>query len=156
MNIYTPQIFEEKLQYTFTPPVIANLTNSNWIEKINLLNFGNGGEILSVEVSAVGQPGLDHGLEKFAFWVARYDFTPLIGLSYQGNRGPSHGDIFLSSGEIAVRSNIALNAHNPIYSQSFINPVPYVFGPNFQLAFTARGVGLSTTINFVFRGRRTQ
>lgn len=156
MNIYTPQIFEEKIQYTFTPPTLVNLVDSNWIQKIDLIKFGNGGEILSVEVSAVGQPGLGHGLEKFAFWVARYDFGPLIGSSYQLDRGPSPGEVILSSSEIAVRSNVTLDNHQPIYSESFVYPVPYLFGPNFQLAFTARGVALSTTINFVFKGRRTQ
>lgn len=156
MNIYTPQIFEEKVQHTFVPPTIATLTNSNWIQNFNLLNFGNGGEILSVDISAIGAPGLEHGIEKFAFWIARYDFTPLLGLPYQGNRGPSPGEVILSSGEIAVRSNNTFNGHQPIYSESFVYPVPYVFGPNFQLGFTARGINLTTTISFVFRGRRTQ
>lgn len=156
MNIYTPIIFEEVVQHTFVPPTYINLIESNWIQNFNLLNFGNGGEILSVDVSAVGNPGLEHGLEKFAFWIARYNFTPLLGASYLVNRGPSTSETILSSGDITVRSNLVFNVHQPIYSESFVYPVPYVFGPNFQLAFTARGINLNTTIKFTIRGRRTQ
>jgi len=158
MNIYTPTIFEESFQFTFTPNNVPG-TDSEWIQKFNFLNLGNGGEILSINVDAVGQPGLSHGIERFSFWVAKYDFSSLITgprTLYQSNRGPSTSDVILWSGEILAGSNISLDKYQSIYSEAYVYPVPYVMASNFQLAFTARGTNLASTIRFTIRGRRTQ
>jgi len=158
MNIYTPIIFEEVVQYTFTPNNIFG-TDSEWIQKFNLLNFGNGGEILSINVDAVGAPGFGHGIERFSFWISKYDFSPLITgprTLYQSNRGPFTSDTFLWSGELLAGSNVTLDRNHSIYNEAYVYPVPYMTASNFQLAFTARGTNLLSTIRFTIRGRRTQ
>jgi hypothetical protein len=158
MNIYTPIIFEEVVQHTFTPNNIFG-TDSEWIQKFNLLNFGNGGEILSINVDVVGAPGLGHGIERFSFWISKYDFSSLITgprTLYQSNRGPSTSDTFLWSGDLLAGSNVTLDKNHSVYNEAYVYPVPYITSPNFQLAFTARGTNLLSTIKFTIRGRRTQ
>jgi hypothetical protein len=158
MNVYTPIVFEEVVQHTFTPVNVPG-TNSEWIQKFNLLNFGNGGEILSINVDMIGNPGLAYGVERFAFWIARYDFSPLITSPrtlYQANRGPSTSQVVLWSGELLAGSTVTFDNYQSVYNESYVYPVPYLTSGNFQLAFTARGINLASTIRFTIRGRRTQ
>lgn len=158
MNVNIPIIFEEVAQTTFQPAAVGG-SNSEWIQNFNLTNFGNGGEIVSINVDAVGNPGTAHGIERFSFWIARYDFTPLITSPrtlYHGNRGPSTSDIMFWSGDISAGSTIALDTNHSLYNESFIYPVPYLTGGNLQLAFTTKGIATTTTIKFTIRGRRTQ
>lgn len=160
MNTYNSLIFEEKVNYTFSPSPLSGI-DSEWIEKVSLFNFGISGEILSINVSAKGAAAGGHGIQRFAFWIANYDFSPLITSPsrtlYSMNKGPFSQDIVISSGDVLVGSTPALDGYNPIYSTIFKSPVPYINNSTpLQLAFTAEGIATSTIISFTIRGRRVQ
>jgi len=160
MNTYSPITFEEiKDHMNFTPAAVGGV-NSEWIQKFDMQNFGNAGEILSINVEAYGSPGNNHGIARLSFWIANYDFSPLITsprTQYQANRGPFSNSVILWSGDIAVGGVTPINAYRPIYNEIFSSPIPYIKGAgNIQLAFTCTGSSVTSNIKFTIRGRRTR
>lgn len=157
MNSYIPQIFEEKFSWEFQPSSVS-APDSEWIHNFSISSFGNAGELLSVSVDIKGATGVpNHGIERFSFWIANFDFSSLITAprtNYLTDRGPSSGSVIFSSGEILVGSDSSLDPYRSVYNDIFKSPIPYVSSSLPQLAFTSSGVSSNTEITFIIKGRR--
>jgi hypothetical protein len=160
MNTYSPIIFEEIVDHGPFQPATVGGVNSEWIFKYDLQNLGNAGEISSINVEAFGSPGSDHGMSRFSFWIANYNFGPLITsprTQYQANRGPFSSSVIFWSGDIPVGRELPINAYRPIYSELFSNPITYVKGSgDIQIAMTAVGTAVNTSVKFTIKGRRAR
>lgn len=158
MNSNNPIIVTDVLSFSFSPAVIAGI-GTEWIDQSLISNFGNAGEILEISTYCNGGAGVKHGIRQFSFWIANYDFTPLITAprtSYSSNRGPTREQIVFASGENSAYSDSSLDAYMPLYDRILTAPIPYVAGANFRFAFTAKGEALLSNLKVIIKARRTQ
>lgn len=158
MNSNSPIIVTDVLSFSFTPAVIAGI-GTEWIDQSLISNFGNAGEILEISAYCNGGAGVKHGIRQVSFWIANYDFSPLITgprTLYATNRGPTREQIVFASGELSAYSDAALDAHMPLYNRFFNYPLPYVSGANFRFGFTAKGEALISNLKIIIKGRRVQ
>jgi len=158
MNSNNSIIVTDVLSFSFTPSVLAGIT-TEWIDQSLISNFGNAGEILEISTYCNGGAGVKHGIRQFSFWIANYDFTPLITgprTAYATNRGPTREQIVFASGENSAYSDAALDPYMPLYDRIFSAPIPYVAGANFRFGFTAKGEALVSNLKVIIKARRTQ
>jgi hypothetical protein len=158
MNSNSPIIVTDVLTFSFTPAIMAGIT-TEWIGQSLISNFGNAGEILEVSSYCNGGPGVRHGIRQFSFWIANYDFSPLITgprTAYASNRGPTREQVVFASGENSAFSDVNLDPYMPLYDRIFIAPIPYVSGANFRFGFTAKGEVLVSNLKVIIKARRTQ
>lgn len=158
MNSNNPIIVTDVLSFSFTPSILAGIA-TEWIDQSLISNFGNAGEILEISAYCNGGVGVKHGIRQFSFWIANYDFSPLITgprTLYSANRGPTREQVVFASGELSAYSNAALDAYVPLYNKLFSAPLPYVSGADFRFGFTAKGEALISDLKIIIKGRRIQ